>query len=365
MKDIRKNTAILICGFLLMVNCQAAVSNQGRINRVSLSSKSFDVSKNESVSVSFEITAVGDVNVCIYDVLAREIRCYAMPKLKSGRHSIAWDGKNSSGDLAAGDIFLYIIKATWQNGQTSVYNPADKTGGFEIKAAKFSLDREKQIIEYVLPKAAMVRIRAGLNSGFFAGAVVDWTPQTAGRHQYKWDGKDASGLLNLIKNPGLDLRLSCYSLPDNCIVVSGNPKEIETNETLTESQNLFRNKIWATEGKYLHYCHDRRFCHSPGFKVSFINGRKTDDETSVVISKVAPVRIEIDKRDKKHLTDTKFEVMFYVDGVFLYEMEEGSSPFTYDWDVRNFNRGVHILTVNILAYDDHIGSQSYKVIIGD
>jgi hypothetical protein len=54
-----------------------------------------------------------------------------------------------------------------------------------------------------------------------------------------------------------------------------------------------------------------------------------------------------------------------VDGVFLFEMEEGSSPFTFNWDTKGLTKGSHILTVNLASYDDHIGVVSREVIIGE
>jgi hypothetical protein len=79
---------------------------------------------------------------------------------------------------------------------------------------------------------------------------------------------------------------------------------------------------------------------------------------------MTPIRIELDNRDIRNLVNRRFEIMLYIDGVFLFEMEEGTSPFTFNWDTKPFAKGSHILTVNIMSYDDHIGVVSQKVIIG-
>jgi hypothetical protein len=57
--------------------------------------------------------------------------------------------------------------------------------------------------------------------------------------------------------------------------------------------------------------------------------------------------------------------MVFIDSVYIFEVEEGSSPFTYNWDTAGFVKGPHVITVNIVGYDDHIGIVSRKVIIGD
>ncbi len=51
-----------------------------------------------------------------------------------------------------------------------------------------------------------------------------------------------------------------------------------------------------------------------------------------------------------------------IDNQFLFEREDGSSPFTYQLDVERFAPGPHLLTINIIAYDDHIGVQSLRFI---
>jgi hypothetical protein len=78
-----------------------------------------------------------------------------------------------------------------------------------------------------------------------------------------------------------------------------------------------------------------------------------------------PVRVELDERDEQHLINTRFEIMLFVDGTFIYEMYDGTSPFTYNWDTSRFAKGLHILTVNVFSFDDHVGIVSRKVILGD
>ena len=63
------------------------------------------------------------------------------------------------------------------------------------------------------------------------------------------------------------------------------------------------------------------------------------------------------------LINSRFEILFFMDNVFLFEEEEGTSPFTYRLDTKGLNQGEHILTVNIYGYQDHIASHSKRIFI--
>lgn len=353
--------------FLVTVATGATQQKKGpfRITRVGLDQKSFNPSKGETVALSFEITKQADAQVAIYDRLGQKVRSFDMPDLEAGRHSITWNGRRANGKLAAGDVFLYVIEAETKDGRKTTYNPAKKTGGFEVKSLEYTLDRETGKIEYVLPKTCMIRIRAGLKDGMFGKSLFDWKPSTAGRHTYNWDGKDNSGWMNLLKHRDLDIRLTCYTLPENTIITTGAIVPFEPAKNPGETGNPERSRLWATKGKYFHYRHDPRICHQPRFKVLFPRSSVAKKSNVPVVSGVAPLRVELDPRDAQHLINTRFEIMLFIDGVFIYEIEEGSSPFTFNWDTKGFAKGPHIVTVDLIGYDDHIGIVSRKVIVGD
>lgn len=358
----------LLSVFFLMGDTIAAISKEGtpfKVTRVGLDTKVFNPSKGETVTLGFEITEPADVKIAIYNRLGQSVRSFDIHDIEAGRHQITWDGSEADGKLAAGEVFLYVIKAKTKNGEETIYNQAMRTGGFKAKSLKYTLDKNTGKIEYVLPKACMIRIRAGLKDGMFGKTLFDWKPSTAGRHRYKWDGRDKSGLMNLLKHQDLDISLTCYTLPENTIITTGQIVSLGQEENSLETESKERDYLWATKGKYLHYTHDPRICHQPGFKVLFPTQAKSASEDTPVVSGIVPLRVELDPRDAQHLINTRFEIMLFVDGVFIYEIEEGTSPFTFNWDTKGFAKGPHIVTVNLIAYDDHIGIVSQKVILGD
>ena len=345
----------------------AAVSQQNealKIIKVGPAKKTFDISAGETASIGFEITRKADVQVVIYNRLGRKVRTFNLPDLEAKRSNVTWDGRTDQGKLAQGELFLYVIYAQTEDGQEAVHNTALRTGGFEVKSLEYTLDHKTGKIEYVLPKGCMIRIRAGLKDGLFANNLFDWVPRSAGRHTYMWDGKDQTGQMNLLKHHDLDIRLTCYTLPANSVIMKGNTIPLDSDIELTEAQVKERSELCGTKGKYFHYQHDPRHCHAPRFDFSFPNAMSGNGNLPQVTG-ITPVRVELDRRDAWELVNRRFEIAFYIDGVFIYEVEEGSSPFTFNWDTKTFAKGPHIVTVNLLGYDDHIGIANHKVIIGE
>lgn len=354
----------IIFSFSIPQVATAKSSEPLEIQRVRLDSKTINPSKNQKITLSFEVTKSARVQILIYDLLGQKIRSFDMSEVQAGGHAITWDGRKTDGKLAAGDLFLYVIEASDGKSKT-VYNPAKETGGLLVKTQEFTFDRKTGKLEYVLPKACMIRLRAGLSNGMLARTILDWQPCTAGRHTYKWDGKDESGLMDLLNHPELDINLTCYTLPANTIIVDGPILPFESKVKYIKAADKETNDPWARKGKYLHYTHDPRNCHEPEFNMSFPNKKGDDKEGNPLISGTTKVRIELDDRDELYLINKRFEIMLYVDGVYFFEMEEGSSPFTFDWNTKGLRKGPHILTINVMSYDGHIGVVSHRVIIGE
>ena len=45
----------------------------------------------------------------------------------------------------------------------------------------------------------------------------------------------------------------------------------------------------------------------------------------------------------------------------MFENEEATSPFTIELDSNRIGEGEHLITVNVMDYEDHIGVQTIKV----
>lgn len=198
----------------------------------------------------------------------------------------------------------------------------------EIMATDISFDAKTGEIKYTLPDDALVRIRIGIKDGGpMLLTFLDWEPRPKGAHVEVWDKKDASGQITIGERKDLLLILTCLPAGQ-----AGMPK---TGASLQKS---------------------------PDFTVEFPTVQKNSNG-QIVLNKISPVRVSLSEEDKKRLTESKYEIMFFIDYTFLFEDEDGVSPFTYQFNTQGINDGEHVLTVNIIGYQGDIGTKSAKILI--
>jgi hypothetical protein len=61
--------------------------------------------------IAWSIPASGDVNLAVYDVSGRAVRRLAEGRWPAGRHTVTWDGADSSGRRVAAGIYFYRLVA--------------------------------------------------------------------------------------------------------------------------------------------------------------------------------------------------------------------------------------------------------------
>jgi hypothetical protein len=103
-------------------------------------------------------------------------------------------------------------------------------------------------------------------------------------------------------------------------------------------------------------------CAEVCFSLSMPDAAGTKDGTPIVSGDTATLRIVLDERDYKSLVNVRFEVMVFLDTLYLFEDEDAPAVFNYPLDTSALPPGRHLLTVNLLAYDDRLGSRSIEFI---
>ena len=348
---------IIICGY--WNNLQAKPSL--RIQDVRLDRKVLDLNQQDGVNLEFKLTDNADVKIYWYDWFGNLVKTSSLASLEAGIHNINWDCRGDDGRVVAGDVFLYVIEA--KNGARSfTYNTVKETGGIKTNAIKFNFNKNTGEIEYVLPKACMIRIYGGLNNNMFASNILPWTPQSSGRHHITWDGKDDKGLMNLLKHKDVRTYLRCYTLPDNCLIVKGS--KILTNAG--EDDLSKRKEIWQTEGKDKHYNCNPDYCRRIiPIEISFPSSGIDSKGYIHTKTPLIPVKVEVSSVDAEYLTKIRFEAELYVDGILVQEVKDALIPMTFLVDENKIGSGSHVITVNLKDYQMHIAIESCKIIVGE
>ena len=62
------------------------------------------------------------------------------------------------------------------------------------------------------------------------------------------------------------------------------------------------------------------------------------------------------------MTETRYEILVFVDFKFVTEIEEGRSPARMDIDMSNLAVGEHVLTVNLVTLQGGLAAVSRRFI---
>ncbi len=335
------------------------------ITQVSVEPKTLDLREHGQVNIRYTLTSPATVFIDLIDEEGRVIRQIGAGPQPAGSLTTQWDGRTAQGQPVPGGVYRYVIRAQDAQGRQEIYDPSGETGGEELQPHDFVFDQKTGLFRWVMPKAGRARLRVGLQGFPHLRTLLDWEPLEGGEQTFFWDGRDDSGLMNLKEHPNLSIKLSVFALPHNTIIVQGNPS------VPPFALSLFPPKAdppLAEKGlksaAYLHAQHPRAICHEVRLHMEFPENQRYDTKGRPVLRGVVPIRITLDEKDAPHLVSRRFEVAIFEDLTFLSEEEDGSNPFTYLWDTTHLPAGEHLLTINILSYDDHYGVETKGVVIG-
>ena len=333
-----------------------------QIRRVSAAPREMTRLGEDEVAIGFNLTTPARAIVRVFDQWQRPVRAIDLGTLDAGDHSAAWDGRDDEGKLCRGTRFTYTIYARDDRRNKAIYDPSKRGTGLEIKARKFTLDTKTGTLSYVLPQPGWVRIRIGIKDGPLMHTLLDWEPQLAGEHKIPWDGMDPSGSMRLLDRPNLNVNLRAYAMPTNSILVQQDIADRDP-ESANKPPPGGEDRTRTRDQRTLAQTFNPLRSQAPRLIITF-PGAAGEEAGMPVLSGKTPIRVAIDPEDRDQLIAKRFEVMFYVDGIFIFEEEDGTTPLTYYWDTTGLSPGKHFLTVNVLSYDDRAGAVTKPVMIG-
>ncbi len=323
----------------------------------------FDPGKNEQVTIRFTLSDPASVSLNIYDgrdLLIRSIN--SKNELSGGEHTQGWDGKDQAARPVPPGAYHYTLVANTQAGETVEYDLTDLTGGDDLDVKDIQWDPDKGGLRYVLTNNARVNIRIGLkNDGPLLRTLINWVPRQGGVQTETWDGKDESGVLDLAKHARLVFAAQAFSLSDNTLLVGPNENQNMLVEKLPWGE--VRREVKKRPPKRM-YAHAQQPLENRGdFNIELVlpDGIKRNKAGVPIVSGSVPVRLDIDDRDRARALAQRFEPVFFLDGVFVFENETGFLPMTWNWDASAVNPGTHYLTANLRGYEGNFGIATVKV----
>lgn len=330
----------------------AAVDNAPRIERVAIEPKTLRWDAQQRAAIRYHLSAPARVTLDVLDAQGTVTR-QLIAEQTTGMQEWVWDGRRSDGTPASDGAYRYVLRAE-ARGRQMTYDPAAYSGGDEIRPMDFTFDRARGLLQWRLPQAARVRLRIGIEGFPHLRTLLDWQPMEAGAHELLWNGLDASGLVRAISHPQLSVKLTAFTLPDNAIIVTGTPTSPMLDHADTPQ---------IRRGAYLHARHDPASCGDVALQLEFPQHLHRDVQGRVRVAGQVPVRVTLPEARARDFTNQRFEAVVFEDLTVLFEEEEALNPFTFVWDVSRLPAGAHLLTVNVLSYDDHYGVATVPVIV--
>ena len=338
-----------------------------RITNVFCDPVVFEPGRGQTVKLTYRLSAPVKVSVKIYDPRNLLIRDLIQDiHQNAGDHSVLWDGKDNAGSPVPPNYYVYTIMANTAGGDAVLHDLTDLTGGKLLYAKKVGYDPATEKVSYVLPKHSLVNVRIGLpKGGPLLTTLIDWVPRKGGFNQEPWDGWDRSHSVNVAKNKHLQVGVSAYSLPLNSIIVTGQNtrKRPEFIQDISWGEEKRKEKGKKRKEIYNHWQHPRDKCYDPDISLSLPPDLLRNANNLPVITGPVPIRMEVAEKDRKFMLDQRFEVVYYVDFVFVYEEELGYTPFSWIWNPAGVNEGVHYITVMLRGYEGHFGTVTKKVLV--
>ncbi len=250
-------------------------------------------------------------------------------------------------------LYLFHLLGRRADGGRQGQYPVQPGDGEYLKVDDCRWVSEEQHIEYLLPKAACVRIRAGLADSAYLREVLPWEAQPAGRHRVPWANvTNDTVLAEMIGRPDFQAKVLALSLPVNVV----SDQSLRTNRFAGDNLPAVTlpaalADLAQTPGLFSNVRKKSRISIADDYKLTL----RVDESAG---QSIVNLRLDCLEADRARLVNRRFEVMIFVDGQFLTEDELAILPFNYRMSTRGLAPGQHIATMNVLDSDGVPGTVS-------
>jgi hypothetical protein len=301
------------------------------------------------------------------------IQTLAVKDLKASQkhYEVLWDGKDSTGEIVPNEAYFPILKLTSLSDKTDTIDTRTNSGGEEV------FDFEKNIgsgsIEYTLPIASRILIRAGIKNGPMLRTLIDWEPRTAGFHAERWNGQDLDKTIAIEQNPKSSYLIIGYQLPRHSIITYANAKEsyraYRERKKLPVQKPEYGKREIERAGKTIRpeFYNPVLQQKSPRINVSILDIKTREEKIELSGFDEIITQVKLHPLDEIYLDQERYEISFFVDNEFIAEEEQGFVPFTWRWSPgrQGIKPGKHVLTVNVSGYNGQVGVKNMSFTLQD
>lgn len=330
-----------------------------QITQVSADPLRINPTKGERVSITYVLSLPAAVTVKLYgpdDRLVREIAQGVQP---AGEHKAVWDGRDAGGRPVPAEAYVYTIEARAEAGHVVVHDLTDLTRGKDDFVKGVRYDPSSGRIAYSLVERSRVNVRVFLGeNGPLLTTLVDWGAREPGEQAEVWDGWDRARGANLKDHPKIQASVLAFVLSRNVVRVLGTP--VWDRARPAPGARRPPTPVLGAR-RHEHSRHERSSCYDPPIRIEWPADLPRASDGIPRVSGPVMLRVTAAPEDMRLFLDERLEAIWYVDGVFAGELEQGYLPFHVRWDPAGAAPGAHLLSVMVGSYAGHLGSVSVKV----
>ncbi len=358
---------------LLLAACLLPDSTYATTRLGDYATVEFAPARGQTFAIPVLIEQPATVTIDLYTSDGDLLRTLRSPEpLPPGTHTLVWDGKNAAGTVAPDEAYIPVLKVKSATGEDQVEDPRTTSGGEVLEELRVEITAT-QDIAYTLPAPARVLIRAGIKGGPMLRSLANWQPRGPGKNIQRWDGHDSGGLVDLRGEPNLSILVTAFRLPDHAIITSGNSaldyRTYRTQQGWPEPA-VSPDKIVLSRGAVRlsrHHYAPRSQDADPRVTITLPQelARTADGLPLVKLGQTLPVTADIVREDRWLMTESLYEVAFFIDHQFVSEEEQGYVPLTWLWTVNGLAPGRHLLTVNVSGFSGKVGVASTLLLVAE
>lgn len=300
----------------------------------------------------------GELRWELYNEAGASVRSGAANAKPGDSLHFSWDGKDSSGRALPRDA--YYLSLRMMGDTAAVYDPRWSTGGEDVTTQEVTAraDSGRYALEFTLPEDSRATVYFGILGGAIIHAPVWGRVFPKGRNALSWKTSENPDGLDMARFRNMVHAVAGYSLPENALlVVSGEAPDYGGKVTAKPTVERLLRPVAVLAKQAL------SDVAPPRFSLAIKNPVGKTPEGLVEVSGKVLVQVVMDEEERRRIRRQRFEMMFFSDFFGIFEDEEASLPFTFEWDVSKYNPGRHYLTCNIATYARAFGARTLEVSI--
>jgi|GEM_PF-2710920 len=335
-----------------------------KLDVIEVAPRQFKPSGNEQAQIKFRSERDGQAIVRFYDRRAYQVREVAVEHIAANETvTVAWNGKDDQARLVPNEAYFFTIEATDIQGNRVEFDPTT-TLKPRFAPMVVNYDSDQQKLSFTVDQDSVLDVRSGVSDGGpLLAKLVEWKPFLQGAYSMPWDGWDKAHTVNAVSLPNHQLYSQIQPLPANSILTIGHPEGQDDIYSLIYPQNSLKRKS-ATDFADQRYSQADAspYKHlSPVFDFDFNDVIATERDLPVLGGK-GSITLRLQESIKQRVTETRYEILVFVDYKFVTEIEEGRSPAKLNIDMASLAGGEHIFTVNLVTLQGGLATLSKRFI---